>query len=218
MKSYSKHIVLIAMIAFFVGCRNEPIIVGIPESELDVKIFVTDINDRPIEGAEVRLGPPGLSRYIADTSNQFGLTHEYSIPTVPSVPIEVDVRKPAYVPSIDTLYTSKSQSKLIHVRLEDDSGFLAGRLSFSVQDTAGKPIPGAKLYATWYPGPSWSSKWLIITECDSLGQIADRSFIVDSSRNVISAGFSKIGYQTLVDTISIETRDLQEVLISLKSN
>ncbi len=80
--------------------------------------------------------------------------------------IQVDVRKPGYVPSIDTFFISSSQPQIIHIKLDHDYGFLSGKLSFIVRDTTGEPVPDAELYATWYPGPSWGSMWYVSVHFD----------------------------------------------------
>ena len=130
--------------------------------------------------------------------------------------ILVEVRSPSSVPSIDTFFISSTQPQFIHIRLEDDTGFINGSLSFMVNDTSGNPIPEVELEATWYPGPSWNSMWHITAHSDDSGHIMPRTFIVDSLRNAIIANFSKYGYKTFVDTLVIMNDTLRNINIILK--
>ena len=214
----TKFIVAIGML-IFAGCNHKP---SGPDDDHkihgDITICVTDAVNHPVPGAEILIRQLGSLIYIYDSTNPFGTAHEYSFSGYTTTGVEVSARRPGYVPLVDTFYLELVQPQLVHLILTNDTGILNGKFSFTVRDTAGIAIQNAELYATWYPGPSWNSAWSIITECDSLGQIPNRTFIIDSSRNFISAGFSKNGYQTLVDTLFITKDTLQEISIILKTN
>ena len=218
MKLCSTTFIIAIGMLIFAGCNHKP-----PgpdddhEIEGNITIWVTDTSNHAIVGAEVRIRELGHLIYFGDSTNPFGLTREHSFSGDTTSGIEVDARRPGYVPMVDTFYLSRSQPQLMHIVLPNDPGCLSGRFTFIIRDTTGRPIPNSELYATWYPGLSWNSTWSIITESDSLGQIPNRTFIVDSSRNFISAGFSKIGYQTFVDTLLIKEDTLQEINIILKT-
>jgi len=218
MKLRSTTIIVAIGMLILTGCNHKP---PGPDDDHEINarvtIRVTDTGNHGIENAEVLIGGPGGNLFFVDFTGPFGTTHQYNFSGDTTTGIEVYSRVPGYVPSIDTFYLELIQPQAIQVKLANEIRILKGRFSFIIRDTTGKPIPGAELYATWYPGPSWNSTWSIITESDTLGQISNRTFIVDSSRNFISVGFSKNGYQTLVDTLFIKKDTLQEISIILKT-
>ena len=217
MKLRSRIFIVAASIFIFTACNHKP-----PgpddDHEIDgrVTIWVTDAVNHPVPGAEISTRELGSLIYFDDSTNPFGTTGEQYFSGDTATGAEVSVRRPGYVPLVDTFYLELVQPQLVHIILTNDIGLLTGKYSFTVLDTTGRAIPDAELYATWYPGPGWNSTWSIITESDTLGQISNRTFIVDSSRNFISAGFSKNGYQTLVDTLIIMKDTMQDFNIILK--
>jgi hypothetical protein len=204
-------------LALFVvlGCHDNP---PAPDDEIFAyfTILATDENNHAINGVRVQIRKIGLVWYIGDTTNPWGLTHEYSFSGDTTTGVEVDTRKPGYIPRMDTFYLERTQPQLMHVILQEEPGCLEGIFTFLVRDTSDTPISDAELYATWYPGPGWNFTWSVITDSDSAGQIPNVEFIVDSARNEIIYGFTKSGYRQFIDTLSIETGEPREIFIALK--
>jgi hypothetical protein len=217
MKLFIGNMLLALALVVVLGCHDNPPAPDDDEIYGYFTILVTDTSDYAVTGARVQIRKIGMVWYIGDTTNPWGLTHEYSFSGDTTTGIEVDTRKPGYVPQMDTFYLERTQPQLMHVVLPEESGYAEKTLTFHICDTTGNGVPLASLTSLWYPGPNWPSLWVLSNDADSSGTILNNIYIIDTARDFIIASAWKAGYEEFNETFWLSDSSSQEIYITLKT-
>lgn len=200
---------LLALI--IMDCHDKPTVPGgggDDTLQVEVWLLVVDPNDYAVSGAWVRagmLGPTSKRVWFTNAAGYFQVGN-YSYDS--SKKMEAEIKKPGFVPTVDTFPLLPVEFQIQETVLPFDSCFVTAHVGFRIRDTAGNPVNGAVLYMEYYPGCTWAKPYYDIE--DHFWQpdsIPIFTFIVDSTRLYLEVLTSINGFVDRKDTVQLVAND-----------